>query len=140
MKQKMYNRFDMDVKTWEKTAPHSMGKCIQYGQIAKDNRNFINTVIWILRTEVPCRDLPLDYGKWGTVHQRFIRWQRKGIQNKLFEIFKGNKKFEWLMIDSAYVKAYQHSRSACGRNQAISRTKGGLIRKYTQLQMNMVCQ
>ena len=67
----------------------------------------------------------------GTVHQRFIRWQRKGIWKKLFEILKGNKKFEWLMIDSTYVKDHQHSYCTRVGNQAISKTKGGLIRKYT---------
>ena len=36
-----------------------------------------------------------DYGKWGTMHQRFIRWQRKGICKKLFELFQGNQKFEY---------------------------------------------
>ncbi len=43
---------------------------------------------------------------------------------KLFEISKGNKKFKWLMIDSAYVKAYQDSSGSRGGNQAISKTKG----------------
>ena len=55
------------------------------------------------------RDLQFNYGKCGTAHQRFIRWQRKSIWKKLFEIFKGNKKFEWLMVDSTYVKDQQHS-------------------------------
>ena len=59
---------------------------------------------WILKTGSPWRDLPPDYGKWGTVHQRFIRWQRKGMWKKLFEILKGDKNFEWLIIDSSYVK------------------------------------
>ena len=49
--------------------------------------------------------------------------------NKLFEIFKSNKKLEWSMIDSTYVKVYQHSCGAHGENQAIPETKGGLIMK-----------
>ena len=50
MKQKTYNRFDMDDKTWEKIALHLTGKRGQHGEIAKDNRKFINAVVWILRT------------------------------------------------------------------------------------------
>ena len=56
-----------------------------------------------------------------------------GIWKKLFEIFKGNKKFGWLMIDSTYVKDYQYSYGARVGNQAISKTKRDLIRKCTQL-------
>ena len=40
MKQKTYNRFDIDDKTLEKIAPHLTGQRGQRGGIAKDNRNF----------------------------------------------------------------------------------------------------
>ena len=124
MKQKTYNRFDIDGKTWKKIAPHLKGQLGQHDGIAKDNRNFINTVVWILRRGEPWRDLPLDYGKFGTVYQRFIRCQRKDIWKKLSEILKGNKKFEWLMIDLTYVKAQQDSCANRRENQAISKRKG----------------
>ena len=74
MKRKMYHRFDIYDKIWKKMAPHLSRQREQHGGIAKDNRNFINAVIWILRTEVPCQDLPPDYGKWGIMYQRFIKW------------------------------------------------------------------
>ena len=45
------------------------------------------------------------------MHQKFIRYKSKDSWKKLFGIFKGNKKFEWLMIDSTYVK--NHKRN-CG--------------------------
>ncbi len=104
------------------------GQLRQRGGIAKDNRKFINTVVWILKTGSPWRDLPPDYGKWGTLHQRFIRWQQKGMWKKLFEILKGDKNFEWLMIDSS---AHQHVAGARVGNQAILKTKWGSIRKCT---------
>ena len=44
MKQKTYNRFDIDDKTWEKIASHLTGQREQHGGIAKNNRKFINTV------------------------------------------------------------------------------------------------
>ena len=104
MGEKTYHRFDISDAEWELLEAHMTGQPGQHGGIAKDNRKFINAVIWILKTGSPWRDLPPDYGKWGTVHQRFIRWQRKGMWKKLFEILKDDKNFEWLMIDSSYVK------------------------------------
>ena len=108
MKERIYHRFDISDTKWKLIEPHLTGRPGQRGGIAKDNRKFINAVIWILKTGSPWRYLPPDYGKWGTVHQRFIRWQRKGMWKKLFEILKGDKNFEWLIIDSSYVKAHQH--------------------------------
>ena len=35
------------------------------------------------RTGAPWRDLPPDYGKWGTVHQRFRRWRGQGDMGKI---------------------------------------------------------
>ena len=57
----------------------------------------------------------------GTVHQRFIRWQRKGIWKKSFEIFKGNKKLERLMINPTYIKDRQH---LCGGAEEIELYQG----------------
>ena len=129
MGEKTYSRFDISDPEWELLEPQMTGQPGQHGGIAKDNRKFINAVVWILKTGSPWRDLPPNYGKWGTVHQRFIRWQQKGMWKKLFEILKGDKNFEWLMLDSIYVKAHQHAVGARGGNQAISKTNRGLNSK-----------
>ena len=81
-----YHRHDITDKEWEIIAPYLPGQRGQWGGIAKDNRNFINAVFWILRTGSPWRDLPPDYGKWKTVHQRFIRWRKKRHLGKPFGI------------------------------------------------------
>ncbi len=78
--------------------PHLPGRRGQWGGIAQDNRRFINAVFWVLRTGAPWRGLPPDYGKWGSVHQRFIRWRRKGVWEKLLEILIDEPDYEWLVI------------------------------------------
>ena len=82
-----YHRHDINDKVWELLEPHLPGQRGQWGGIAQDNRRFINAVFGILRTGAPWRDLPPDYGKWGSVHQRFIRWHRKDFWEKLLEYF-----------------------------------------------------
>lgn len=79
-------RHDISDEAWALIEPHLPGQRGQWGGIAKDNRLFINAVFWILRTGAPWRDLPPEYGKWGTVHQRFIRWRDKRIWERLLEI------------------------------------------------------
>lgn len=86
--------------TWRRIEPHLSGQKGQWGGIAKDNRLFINAVLWILRTGAPWRKLPIEYGKWGTVHHRFIRWRDKRLWEKLLEILIDDPDFEWLIVDT----------------------------------------
>ena len=79
MEKKTYSRFELSDAEWELLEPHMTGQPGQHGGIAKGNRKFINAVVWILKTGSPWRDLPPYYGKWGTVHQRFIRCQQTGM-------------------------------------------------------------
>ena len=109
----------------------------QWGGVAKDNRLFINAVFWILRTGAPWRDLSPGYGKWGSVHQRFIRWRDKRIWEKLLEILIDDPDFERLMIDAGHCP---HAAGARGGNQGMGRTKGGSTVKYTWPWMRMVCR
>ncbi len=49
----------------------------------------------------------------------------------LCERLKYDVSFEWLMIDSSHMKAHKHAAGARVGNQAISKTKGVLTKKYT---------
>jgi|GEM_PF-1834823 len=71
------HRHDISDKVWALLEPHLLGQRGRWGGIVQNNCRFINAVFWMLRTGAPRRDLPPDYGKWGSVHQRFIRWRRK---------------------------------------------------------------
>ena len=85
-------RHDISAAAWTLLEPHLPRQSGQWGGVAKDNRLFINAVFWILPTGAPWRDLPPEYGKWGTVHQGFIRWRDKCIEfkNIFFLYLKGN--------------------------------------------------
>ena len=133
-------RHDISDEMWAIMEPHLPGQKGQWGGIAKDNRKFINAVFWILRTGAPWRDLSPEYGKWGTVHQRFIRWRDKRIWEKLLEILIDEPDFEWLMIDASHCKVHPHATGAKGGNQGMGRTKGGSTQKYIWPWIRMVCQ
>ena len=81
------------------------------GVTAKDNKLFINAVLWILKTGAPWRDLPEHFGKWNTIWRRFDRWARKGVWEGLFQELK-DPDLEWLLIDSTVIRAHQHAAGA----------------------------
>ena len=119
---------DIFEQAWALLEPHLPDQRGQQGGIAKDNRLFINAVFWILRTGAPWRDLPPEYGKWGTVYQRFLRWSKKGVWEKILEILADEPTLKWLIIDASHCKVHPHAVGAKGGNQAMGKTKGGSTR------------
>ena len=105
-----------------------------------DNRRFINAVFWILRTGAPWRDLPSEYGGWKNTHRRYCRWRDKGMWESLLEEVITEPDYEWLMINASHIKVHPHGTGAVGGNQAMNRTKGGSIQRYTWPWIRMVCR
>jgi transposase len=80
----------------------------------RDDRNFVEAVLWWRRTGAPWRDLPSDFGPWKTVFNRFDRWASKGIWQRLFETLRQDSDDEWHSIDSTINRAHQHAAGAKG--------------------------
>ena len=123
------HRHDISDSAWEKIRPYTIGEKGTRGGNARDTRQFINGVFWILRTGAPWRDLPETYGHWKNVHRRFCRWRDKGIWEKILEALVDDTDFEWLMIDATHVKVHPDAAGARGGNQAMGPYKRGLNTK-----------
>ena len=79
---------------------------------AKDNRLFVEAVIYRFRSGVAWRDIPERFGHWKAIHTRFSRWAEKGVWNDIFEMLAADADNEYAMIDSTIVRAHQHSAGA----------------------------
>lgn len=75
------------------------------GVTARDNRLFIDAILWIGKTGAPWRDLPERFGNWNSAWRRFDRWAKKGVWQKLFEHLQ-DPDLEWLLLDSTVVRAH----------------------------------
>jgi transposase len=82
------------------------------GVTAKDNRLFVEAVLYRYRAGIPWRDLPERFGAWKKVHTRFCRWAKGGVWARLFQHLAGEADNAWAMIDSTIVRAHQHSAGA----------------------------
>ena len=140
MSDKYLHRHDLTEEQWNVLAPILPGQRGQWGGVAKDNRCFMNAVLWILRTGAPWRDLPSEFGKWGSVHQRFRRWRDAGVWERILNALAKRPEFEWLMIDATHCKVHPHAAGAIGGNEGMGRTKGGSTQKIIWPWMRLVCR
>ena len=69
---------------WEKLKPLFDTKN-KRGRPGKDNRLFMEAVLWVIRTGAPWRDLPLEFGSWKTVYNRYNNWVSKGKLNSFLD-------------------------------------------------------
>ena len=99
---------------WERIAPLLPGKKGDPGRSGEDNRLFVEGVLWLVRAGAPWRDLPLRFGKWGTVWKRFRRWADKGVFERIFSALSGEPDFEYALIDGTIVKVHRHGGGAKG--------------------------
>ena len=101
------------------------------GRPGRDDRNFLEAVLWWRRTGVPWRDLPPEFGPWKTVFNRFDRWSKNGKWNRLFAFLKTDVDQDWQSIDSSVNRVHQHGAGARGGAQGngIGRSRGGLTTK-----------
>ena len=129
------DRFVVGDTVWEKIASLLPGKASDRGVTAKDNRLFLEAVLLRIRTGLPWRDLPSEFGNWNSVFQRFRRWVRGGVFERIFERLSDEPDFEYALVDGTIVTAHQKASGAKGgtQNQAIGRSRGGLTTKIVAL-------
>ena len=120
---------------WSSIEPLLPGKDGDRGVTARDNRLFLEAVLWRVRTGSPWRDLPEGFGNWNSVFQRFRRWAKKGVFESLFNAICGDPDFEYALIDGTIVQTHQKAsrRKRGTQNQAIGRSCGGLTTKIVAL-------
>ncbi len=84
----------------------------QPGARRVDDRRVISGIIHVLKMGGRWRDCPDAYGPHTTIYNRYNRWSRRGLWQRLFEQVSasGDLPAE-LSIDSSHVKAH---RSAAG--------------------------
>lgn len=99
---------------WERISGLIIGRPDQRGSTGRDNRMFVEGVLWIVRTGSPWRDLPEAFGEWNSVFRRFSRWSAKGVWRRMFEALSDDPDFEYLIVDSTIVRAHQHASGGKG--------------------------
>lgn len=73
---------------WEKLKdliPDPVKRADGRGRPARDKREVLEGVLWILRTGAPWKDLPARFPPYQTCHRRFQQWQEQGVMRRVVE-------------------------------------------------------
>ena len=102
-------RYALRDDQWDRIQDILPGREGHVGGTAADNRLFVEAVIFRFRSGIPWRDLPERFGDWKIVYQRFNRWAKSGVFERVFRLLASDHDNEYMMIDTTIVRAHQHS-------------------------------
>lgn len=83
-----------------------------HGKPRVDDRKVLSGIIYVLKNGLMWKDAPKEYGPYKTLYNRYVRWSRMGVFNRIFCGLASQDidDFRILMIDSTHLKAH---RTAC---------------------------
>jgi transposase len=102
---------------WERLKEMLPGREGHVGVTARNNRLFVEAVLYRYRAGIPWRDLPERFGDFRMVHLRHSRWSKSGVWERIFKTLSQDPDNEYVMIDSTIVRAHQHSSGAKGERR-----------------------
>lgn len=105
-------RYSLTDIQWEKISSLLPGRKETVGVTAKDNRLFVEAVLYRYRAGIPWRDLPERFGDFRVIHTRHSRWSKRGVWERVFKTLAEEADNEYAMIDATIVRAHQHSAGA----------------------------
>jgi transposase len=95
------------------------------GRTAPDNRLFVEAILYRFRTGIPWRNLPARLGYWKSMHQRFGRWAKSGVFERIFQLLASDTDNEYMMIDATIVR--EHSAGAQKKRRPSYRSIAGRV-------------
>jgi transposase len=90
---------------WDRIKGLMPGRPGLHGGVARDNRLFIDAVLYVGRTGIPWADLPERFGKPNTVWRRFDRWAKAGRWDPILATLR-DPDLDLLILDSTAVRAH----------------------------------
>ncbi|MBM6582458.1 IS5 family transposase [Microvirga sp. BT689] len=106
---------------------------LAHGVPRVDDRRVVSGIVYVIRNGLQWKDAPKAYGPHKTLYNRFMRWSRLGVFDRIFAALAGEgPKPVRIMIDATHLKAHRTAASLLKKGmfpRRIGRTKGGLNSK-----------
>ncbi len=119
----MVARHEVTDEEWELVDEYVTRPPAQTGRPRRDARLMLNSVMWVLRTGAPWRDLPERFGPWETAYYYFNTWRADGTFDRVLQALQirldRDGKIDWDLwcIDGSNVRA---ARAAAGASKKVT--------------------
>ena len=100
----LVSRYDLTEFEWRVIAPLLPNK--PRGVARVDDRRVLNGIFWVLRSGSPWRDLPERYGPYTTCYNRFRRWTKAGVWDRVMDAITDAYGGDVRMIDGTSVRVH----------------------------------
>lgn len=123
-------RYELSDEQWDAIVPLLPARNSK-GRPAREDRQLLNGMFWVLWSGSPWRDMPSRYGPWQTVYDRFRKWQRNGVIDRLMRRLQlrldEENRIDWgtWFVDSTIVRAHKSAagaRKKTGRGRNLKTT------------------
>ena len=76
------------------------------------DQRVVSRILHVIRNGLRWCDAPAAYGPYKTLYNRFVRWSRLGVSNRIFAGLAGRAgEPECLMMDATHLKAHRTAAS-----------------------------
>lgn len=116
----MGRRHALTDEQWDRIKDLLPGKPGDPGRTAVDNRLFVDSVLYVLKTGIPWEDLPGRFGKPNSVWKRFDRWCASAVWERIAAALN-DPDLEEIQLDSSSIKA--HPIASTGRRWAAEKKR-----------------
>ena len=105
----MGDLFLLSERQMSRISPHFP---LSHGVPRVDDRRVVSGIVYVIRNGLQWKDAPKGYGPYKTLYNRFIRWSRLGVFDRIFASLAGaGPKPERIMIDATHLKAHRTAAS-----------------------------
>jgi transposase len=85
---------------------------LSHGVPRVDDRRVVSGIVYVIRNGLQWKDALRDYGPHKTLYNRFIRWSRRGVFDRIFAALAGEgPRPERIMIEATHLKAHRTAAS-----------------------------
>ena len=117
---------------WARIEPHLPAVKGPMGPPSRPHRPIVEGIVYRLRTGVPWRDLPSEFGSWQTAHRRHYKWSKDGTWDRVLAELQADAdaagQIDWrTSVDSTVSRVHQHGATAARCSSGPTSHTGGSV-------------